>query len=81
MHSEGILCGELKHGPLAMIDPSMPVIMVATHDNVYTKVMNGIQQVNARQVSGFLALAISFSGRIPDNEIELLFRPAIYINM
>lgn len=50
MHSEGILCGELKHGPLAMIDPDMPVIMVATKDNVYTKVMNGVQQINARKV-------------------------------
>lgn len=51
MHSEGILCGELKHGPLAMIDPDMRVLMVCTKDKLYTKVMNGIQQVNARQVS------------------------------
>ena len=50
MHSEGILCGELKHGPLAMIDPDMRVLMVCTKDNLYSKVMNGIQQVNARQV-------------------------------
>jgi len=49
MHSEGILCGELKHGPLAMIDPDMRVLMVCTKDKLYTKVMNGIQQVNARQ--------------------------------
>lgn len=36
MHSEGILAGELKHGPLALIDKAMPVIMVCTRDNVYT---------------------------------------------
>ena len=60
MHSEGILCGELKHGPLAMIDPHMRVIMVCTRDNLYTKVMNGIQQVNARKVR--IYLLSSFSG-------------------
>ncbi len=35
MHSEGILSGELKHGPLAMIDEDMPCIMVITKDNTY----------------------------------------------
>lgn len=49
MHSEGILAGELKHGPLALIDKAMPVIMVCTKDNVYTKCMNAIQQVKARE--------------------------------
>ena len=36
MHSEGILSGELKHGPLAMIDSDMPCIMIITKDNTYT---------------------------------------------
>ena len=36
LHSEGILSGELKHGPLAMIDNEMPVIMIITKDNVHT---------------------------------------------
>ena len=36
MHSEGILSGELKHGPLAMIDKDMPCIMIITKDNTYT---------------------------------------------
>lgn len=35
MHSEGILAGELKHGPLALVDDSMPIMMVITRDNVY----------------------------------------------
>jgi len=50
MHSEGIQMGELKHGPLAMIDPNMRVLMICTKDKLYSKVMNGVQQVNARQV-------------------------------
>lgn len=35
MHSEGILAGELKHGPLALVDKAMPVLMVVTRDHVY----------------------------------------------
>jgi len=35
MHSEGILSGELKHGPLALVDNNMPVIMIITRDPVY----------------------------------------------
>ena len=45
MHSEGILAGELKHGPLALIDKAMPVIMVVTRDTVYPKCVNALQQV------------------------------------
>lgn len=48
MHSEGILAGELKHGPLALIDGEMPVIMIITRDKVYQKCMNALQQVTAR---------------------------------
>src|SRR5581483_8347996 len=35
MHSEGILAGELKHGPLALIDENMPVILIMTKDSLY----------------------------------------------
>jgi len=49
MHSEGILAGELKHGPLALVDNNMPVIMIVTRDPVYVKCMNALQQVTARE--------------------------------
>jgi len=49
MHSEGILAGELKHGPLALVDINMPVIMIVTRDPVYVKCMNALQQVTARE--------------------------------
>uniref|UniRef100_A0A8C8CV64 glutamine--fructose-6-phosphate transaminase (isomerizing) n=1 Tax=Oncorhynchus tshawytscha TaxID=74940 RepID=A0A8C8CV64_ONCTS len=49
MHSEGILAGELKHGPLALIDKHMPVIMIIMKDACYTKCHNALQQVTARQ--------------------------------
>ncbi|XP_051534039.1 glutamine--fructose-6-phosphate aminotransferase [isomerizing] 2 [Myxocyprinus asiaticus] len=49
MHSEGILAGELKHGPLALIDKHMPVIMIIMRDACYKKCHNALQQVTARQ--------------------------------
>uniref|UniRef100_A0A1B6LZR1 glutamine--fructose-6-phosphate transaminase (isomerizing) n=1 Tax=Graphocephala atropunctata TaxID=36148 RepID=A0A1B6LZR1_9HEMI len=49
MHSEGIMAGELKHGPLALVDKAMPVIMIVTRDPVYVKSMNALQQVTARE--------------------------------
>lgn len=48
MHSEGIMAGELKHGPLALVDKAMPVMMIVTRDKVYSKCMNALQQVKAR---------------------------------
>lgn len=49
LHSEGIMSGELKHGPLALIDKAMPIIMIVTRDPVYNKCMNALQQVTARE--------------------------------
>uniref|UniRef100_A0A2K5NBV8 Glutamine--fructose-6-phosphate aminotransferase [isomerizing] 1 n=1 Tax=Cercocebus atys TaxID=9531 RepID=A0A2K5NBV8_CERAT len=49
MHSEGILAGELKHGPLALVDKLMPVIMIIMRDHTYAKCQNALQQVVARQ--------------------------------
>lgn len=48
MHSEGILAGELKHGPLALIDEAMAVILVMTKDSLYPKVQTALSQVSAR---------------------------------
>ncbi|KAL1932389.1 hypothetical protein VTP01DRAFT_9445 [Rhizomucor pusillus] len=49
MHSEGILAGELKHGPLALVDENMPVILIMTRDSLYPKVQSALQQVTARK--------------------------------
>ncbi|KAI4470538.1 glucosamine--fructose-6-phosphate aminotransferase isomerizing [Holotrichia oblita] len=48
MHSEGIMAGELKHGPLALIDDQMPIMMIVMRDPVYIKCMNALQQVRSR---------------------------------
>ncbi|VDN29244.1 unnamed protein product [Gongylonema pulchrum] len=49
MHCEGIMSGELKHGPLAMVDKDRSIVMVICSDNVYKKSINALQQVLARE--------------------------------
>ncbi|CAI4229463.1 unnamed protein product [Auanema sp. JU1783] len=48
MHCEGIMSGELKHGPLAMVDDKLRICMVICNDSVYKKSLNALQQVMAR---------------------------------
>ncbi|WP_421723859.1 glutamine--fructose-6-phosphate transaminase (isomerizing) [Bauldia sp.] len=48
IHSEGYAAGELKHGPIALIDEAMPVVVVAPHDHVFEKTVSNIQEVAAR---------------------------------
>ncbi len=48
IHAEGYAAGELKHGPIALIDEKMPVIVTAPHDNVFEKTVSNMQEVAAR---------------------------------
>eukprot|EP00890_Picochlorum_soloecismus_P004971 jgi/Picsp_1/5475/NSC_02834-R1_protein len=48
MHSEGILAGEMKHGPLALVDNKMPILVIATRDSLYSKMFSVIEQLKAR---------------------------------
>jgi len=48
IHAEGYAAGELKHGPIALIDESMPVIVLAPHDAVFEKTVSNMQEVSAR---------------------------------
>ncbi|KAK7394652.1 hypothetical protein VNO78_15186 [Psophocarpus tetragonolobus] len=49
MHSEGILAGEMKHGPLALVDENLPIVVVATRDACFSKQQSVIQQLHARK--------------------------------
>ncbi len=48
IHAEGYPAGEMKHGPIALIDENMPVVAIATHTPVYDKVVSNLQEVKAR---------------------------------
>ncbi len=49
IHAEGYAAGELKHGPIALIDENMPVIVIAPHDGVFEKTLSNMQEVAARK--------------------------------
>ncbi|KAJ5946993.1 glucosamine--fructose-6-phosphate aminotransferase [Penicillium verhagenii] len=48
LHCEAVMSGELKHGVLALVDENLPIIMILTRDNLFTKSLNAYQQVIAR---------------------------------
>ncbi|MEX2284840.1 MAG: glutamine--fructose-6-phosphate transaminase (isomerizing) [Gemmatimonadota bacterium] len=48
IHAEGLPAAEMKHGPIALIDDNMPVVIIAPQDGVYSKVLSNIQEVKAR---------------------------------
>ena len=64
IHAEGYAAGEMKHGPISLIDDSMPVVVIAPQSTVYGKMMNNISEVKAREG---IVLAV---GSEPDNKIQ-----------
>jgi glucosamine--fructose-6-phosphate aminotransferase (isomerizing) len=55
IHAEGYPAGEMKHGPIALIDEDMPVVVLATRDTAYDKVLNSLMEVKARD-GGVIAI-------------------------
>ncbi len=49
IHAEGYPAAEMKHGPIALIDENMPVVIIATKDDTYEKIINNIQEIKARR--------------------------------
>ncbi len=49
IHAEGYAAGEMKHGPIALIDMAMPVVAIATHSKVFDKVLSNIEEAKARR--------------------------------
>jgi glucosamine--fructose-6-phosphate aminotransferase (isomerizing) len=73
IHAEGYPAAEMKHGPIALIDASMPVVVLAQQDQVYEKVLSNIQEVKARDGQ---VIALATEG---DEEIARLANHVIYI--
>lgn len=59
IHAEGYPAGEMKHGPIALIDREMPVVVIAVQDSVYDKMISQIEQVKAR---GGIVIAVASEG-------------------
>ena len=72
-HAEGYAAGELKHGPIAMIDPDFPVVCLCTRSSTYEKMISNIKEVEAR--SGKIILLASQS----DSKIRSLSPDVIFV--
>ncbi|MBT3881221.1 MAG: glutamine--fructose-6-phosphate transaminase (isomerizing) [Candidatus Scalindua sp.] len=74
IHAEGYPAAEMKHGPIALIDKNMPVVFVATTDNVYAKILSNIEEVRAR---GGRVIAIASEGNCEISEMvdHVIFIP------
>ncbi|HLV44115.1 MAG TPA: glutamine--fructose-6-phosphate transaminase (isomerizing) [Aggregatilineales bacterium] len=59
IHAEGYPAGEMKHGPIALIDENMPVLAIATRDHVYDKMLSQVEQARAR---GGIVIALATEG-------------------
>lgn len=57
MHSEGVMAGEMKHGVLALVDESLPVLVIAPKDRNFENNLNVILQLRARQVGPIMLAA------------------------
>ncbi len=59
VHAEGYAAGEMKHGPIALVDPKLPVVVVAPQDRLYAKVAANVEEVKAR---GGVVVAVATDG-------------------
>jgi len=73
IHAEGYPAAEMKHGPIALIDSDMPVVVIATHNPMYEKVLSNIQEVKARggKVISIVTEGDTTISKIADEVIEL----------
>jgi glucosamine--fructose-6-phosphate aminotransferase (isomerizing) len=73
IHAEGYPAGELKHGPIALVEAGVPVVAIATECHVYSKVLSNIQEVKAR---GAEVIAVATEG---DQEIGKLADHVLFV--
>jgi glucosamine--fructose-6-phosphate aminotransferase (isomerizing) len=74
VHAEGYPAGEMKHGPIALIDREMPVVVLATQNDVYEKVISNIEEVRARD-GKIIALASPSDREIVKKVDDVIFIP------
>jgi glucosamine--fructose-6-phosphate aminotransferase (isomerizing) len=86
IHAEGYAAGELKHGPIALIDEAMPVIVIAPHDAVFEKTVSNMQEVAARggrivligDATGAAAHGLDTLATVMMPEVEPVVAPILY---
>lgn len=76
IHAEGYPAGEMKHGPIALIDEDMPIVAIATQGSVYEKVLSNIEEIKARE-GIVIALATEGDEKIKEKADEVIYLPQI----
>ncbi len=74
IHAEGYPAGEMKHGPIALIDRNMPVVMIAVQSSLYDKIISNMQEVSARGAK-VIAIASESDGNIESEADDVLRIP------
>ncbi|PSL46776.1 glutamine--fructose-6-phosphate transaminase [Chitinophaga niastensis] len=75
IHAEGYPAAEMKHGPIALVDENLPVVIVATKDSYYEKVVSNIQEIKARK-GKVIAVVTEGDNIIPPMVDDVIFVPA-----
>ncbi|MDQ0108191.1 glucosamine--fructose-6-phosphate aminotransferase (isomerizing) [Chitinophaga terrae (ex Kim and Jung 2007)] len=75
IHAEGYPAAEMKHGPIALVDENLPVVIVATKDSYYEKVVSNIQEIKARK-GKVIAVVTEGDTTIPPMADDVIFVPA-----
>ena len=76
IHAEGYPAGEMKHGPIALIDEDLPVVAIATGDRVFDKVRSNMQEVKARD-GQVIAVTDRDAGKVADVADEVIQVPQV----
>jgi len=76
IHAEGYAAGEMKHGPIALIDDNLPVVCIVPKDSVYEKMLNNIREIKARR-GKVVAIATEGDEKIKGYVDHVIFIPKI----
>ncbi len=74
IHAEGYAAGEMKHGPIALIDEDMPVVVIATRGLLYEKVISNLEQVRSRE-GAVIAIATEGDVEIAEKANDVIYIP------
>ena len=74
IHAEGYPAAEMKHGPIALVDETLPVVFVATKDKYYEKIVSNVQEIKARK-GKVIAVATASDNIIPKMADDTMFVP------
>ena len=80
IHAEGYAAGELKHGPIALIDKEMPILALVPQDGVYQKVISNVEEIKARQ-GRLILIGTEGDQHLKTITDDIIYLPAVHEDM